>query len=170
MSWQSDASSISKTRGMSLRLTRMKLNANTDFHPCHCSQGDEIFRNGIFEFNVTKMLEWIRDNRDAVVLDEAIVSDFPQEFSSTDEAHMDSVQLDRPVILAEISPGGYNVIDGNHRLEKARRMDVTRLPAFRLDPEQHIRFLTSRDAYVAYVKYWNEKLKDLEEFGLATDA
>ena len=30
------------------------LNANTDFDPCPCGRGDEIFRNGIFEFNVTK--------------------------------------------------------------------------------------------------------------------
>ena len=111
------------------------------------------------------MLEWIQDNRDAVVLDNAIVSDFPQEFSTIDEAHMDSVHLDRPVILAEISPGRYNVIDGNHRLEKARRIGVTTLPAYRLDPEQHTRFLTSRQAYLAYVDYWNEKLRDFSEYG-----
>ena len=72
---------------------------------------------------------------------------------------MDSVEISRPVILAEISPGRYNLIDGNHRMEKARRMGMESLPAYKLNAEQHIRFLISRKAYVAYVEYWNGKLE-----------
>ena len=45
-------------------------------------------------------------------------------FSSINESHMDSVVISQPVILAEISPGRFNLIDGNHRMEKARRLGV----------------------------------------------
>ena len=64
-----------------------------------------------------------------------------------------------PIILAEIRPGGYNVIDGNHRLEKAYRMGVEYITAYRLKPDQHMPFLTSLKAYHTYVEYWNSKIK-----------
>ena len=65
--------------------------------------------------------------------------------------------------MAEISPGRYNLIDGNHRMEKARRTGVVSMLAYKLNAEQHIRFLISREAYVAYVGYWNGKLEQLRE-------
>ncbi|MGO8715884.1 MAG: ParB N-terminal domain-containing protein [Smithella sp.] len=37
-----------------------------------------------------------------------------------------------PIILAEISSGRYNVIDGNHRLEKAYRMEIGYITACKL--------------------------------------
>ncbi|MFA6293875.1 MAG: ParB N-terminal domain-containing protein, partial [Victivallales bacterium] len=64
-----------------------------------------------------------------------------------DESHVDSVDISRPVILAEIAPGHYNLIDGNHRMEKARRMGTKSVSAFRLNIKQHVKFLTSKEAY-----------------------
>ena len=119
-------------------------------------------------FNITKMLEWILDNTDEVVVEEVATDEFPWGSSTLNQSHLDSVDLDQPIIVAEIAPGRYNVIDGNHRMEKARRMGVASLPAYRLGPEQHTRFLTNRKSYEAYVDYWNEKLKDLEEYGPTT--
>ena len=55
-----------------------------------------------------------------------------------------------PIILAEISPGKYNVIDGNHRIEKAYRLGTERIPAYILTARQHLRFLTTVKAYHAY--------------------
>jgi hypothetical protein len=46
-----------------------------------------------------------------------------------------------------------------HRMEKARRLGIKSLPAYRLGVEQHLKFLTSSKAYAAYVKYWNGKLQ-----------
>ena len=63
--------------------------------------------------------------------------------------------------MAEIAPGRYNAIDGNHRLEKARRLGLETLMAYRLGPEQHLWFLTTEQGYLAYIEYWNGKLKDL---------
>jgi hypothetical protein len=136
-----------------------KLKANENFTPCPVSKGDELFPNGIFVINITKMLEHIKKNSDEIDLVEVAVADFPKSFSSIDESHVDSVDVSRPVLLAEISPGHYNLIDGNHRMEKARRMKISRILAYRLNVKQHIEFLTERKAYLSYVQYWNAKLK-----------
>jgi hypothetical protein len=45
-----------------------------------------------------------------------------------------------------------------HRMEKARRSGIKEVPAYRLSVAQHIRFLTSQSAYIAYIEYWNSKL------------
>ena len=135
------------------------LKVDNDFTPCPVDSGDELFPNGIFEFNVTKMLEYIRKNPDDITLEEVAVSDSFKGFSSINESHMGSVEISRPVILVEISPGQYNLIDGNHRMEKARRMGIKSMLAYRLNAEQHMRFLTNKKAYVAYIEYWNSKLE-----------
>ncbi|MFK7848490.1 MAG: ParB/Srx family N-terminal domain-containing protein [Rhodothermales bacterium] len=80
-------------------------------------------------------------------------------FTTINESHVDSVDISQPVILAEISPGHYNLIDGNHRMEKARRLKMKRISAYRLKAEQHVGFLTSKKAYLVYIDYWNGKLK-----------
>ena len=51
------------------------------------------------------------------------------------------------------------MIDGNHRMEKARRMGIKNMSAFRLDVKQHIKLLTSKDVYLYYIEYWNGKVK-----------
>ena len=70
--------------------------------------------------------------------------------------------MDKPIILAEIRPGTYNVLDGRHRLEKAMRNGIDLLDAYLLPPEQHMPFLTTMQGYNAYVQYWNDKLDDDE--------
>jgi hypothetical protein len=135
------------------------LKVYSDFTPCLVASGDELFLNGIFEFNITRMLDYIQKNPGGFTLEEVAISDFFRGFSSINESHMDSVEISRPVILAEISPGQYNLIDGNHRMEKARRVGIKNILAYRLNVEQHMRFLTSKMAYLAYIEYWNSKLK-----------
>jgi len=137
-----------------------KLRLNKKFRPFECNIGDEIFRNGIFEFNITKLLEYIDTNKSEFTLEEVDVKDtrtFPS--SDLDEGTIESAHLSNPIILAEISPSMFNVIDGNHRLEKAYRVGVDKIVAYKLLAEQHISFITSFDAYEEYVQYWNEKVK-----------
>jgi hypothetical protein len=136
-----------------------KLTVEEAFVPCPVKKGDELYPNGIFVFNITKMLEYIRDNNDKIELVEVTVADFPREFSSIDEEHVDSVDVSQSVLLAEISPGRYNLIDGNHRMDKARKMGVSHILAYKLNVKQHIAFLTDRKAYITYIEYWNEKLE-----------
>ena len=136
---------------------RLKLDPH--FTPCPVEYNDELRPNGIFEFNITRMLDWIAANPDAIALVDLDVDDSSTAFSEINESHVDSVDISRPGILAEIAPGQYGLIDGNHRAEKARRLGVATIPAYRLSMRQHLPFLTSKRAYLAYVEYWNGKLR-----------
>ena len=86
------------------------LEADNRFSPCPVESGDEIFPNGIFEFNITKIIDHIQRTPDNY-LEEVLVKDFYTGFSSVNESYMEHVEVSRPIILAEISPGRYNVID-----------------------------------------------------------
>ena len=136
-----------------------KLKPDNKFKPCPVNDGDELYPNGIFVFNITKMNEYLEHNQNKFDLVEIAVADFPKCFSSINETHVGSVSVLRPVILAEISPGHYNLIDGNHRVEKARRTGIRHLLAYKLNVHQHIKFLTELEAYLSYVEYWNGKIK-----------
>ncbi len=120
-----------------------------------------MFPNGIFEFNVTKLLAFIRSNPDKFASEEIDIKTLWRSSSDgLDESAIRTANLSIPIILAEISPGGFNVIDGNHRLEKAYRDRVEKLPALRVHANQHLAFLTSEKAYKLYVEYWNSKVDD----------
>ncbi len=131
------------------------------FVPCQVTEGDELFRNGIFEFNISKLINYLERENSDIAATEVEVGSYYRGFSSINESHVDTVSLDQPVILAEISPGRYNLIDGNHRVEKAGRNGVHKLPCYRVDVTRHLRFLTSKRAYVAYVEYWNGKVRKI---------
>jgi hypothetical protein len=136
-----------------------KLTVDPTFSPCLEEENDELFPNGIFKFNITKLHRFIQNNPGDFSLEGIVLDEF-KTYSSLNESHINTVDLSRPVILAEISPGRYNLIDGNHRVEKARRTGATSLLAYKLSVHQHISFLTSEKAYLAYVGYWNSKLND----------
>ncbi len=140
-----------------------KLKVDKKFTPVCIDEGDEFFPNGIFVFNITKMLNYIKQNPDDITIEEVDTCNFYSEFSTINEEHMASVELSQPVILARISPSSYTLIDGNHRMEKARRLGLKKMLAYKLEPEQHIRFLTTRNAYEIYVEYWNGKLKQFNK-------
>ena len=136
-----------------------KLIADDNFTPCPINKDDELYPNGIFVFNITKLLEHIEKNPNEIDLVEVEVADFSRSFSSIDESHVDSVEVSRPVVLAEIAPGHYNLIDGNHRMEKARKTRTKSIFAYKLNVKQHLKFLTEKKAYLAYIEYWNRKVK-----------
>ena len=138
-----------------------KIKFNKNFQPLFCDEGDEFYPNGIFEFNITKLSEFINANQDTFQPQEVEVRAVRIDYSSSNlnESTIQSANLLTPIIMAEISPGIFNVIDGHHRLEKAYRDGVTKMLAYKVLAEQHIRFLTSTMAYKEYVQYWNAKLK-----------
>jgi ParB-like nuclease domain len=107
------------------------------------------------------MTEYIQYNPDSVPCEEILVQDFSKGSSKFKEDHLETVNVTKPVIVAEIAPGRFNVIDGNHRMEKARRLGMEKIPAYKLGPEQHLRFLTTEKGYLAYIEYWNGKLKEV---------
>ena len=94
-----------------------------------------------------------------------------------EEAYVEQADITRSIVIAEIAPDyrdfclkiaeedwisrGYCLIDGYHRVKKARRLGVDTLPAIVLRMEQHIQFMY--DGYDQYVDYWNEKLAYRQE-------
>lgn len=134
-----------------------KLKINKNFKPCPVDEGDEMYPNGIFVFNITKMAQHIVEQ--GIPCEKVVVKDYPRSSNRFNEDHLPSVDVTKPIIVAEISPGRFNVIDGNHRMEKARRLGIEQLMAFRLGPDQHMQFLTTEKGYLAYIDYWNDKLK-----------
>jgi hypothetical protein len=106
------------------------------------------------------MIDYLRQHPDEIAPEMISVKAHRSPFSVLNEEHIDATDFTVPIILAEIRPGIYNVIDGNHRIEKAYRSNVEFVPAYKLSPKQHMPFLTSLKAYHLYIEYWNSKLKD----------
>lgn len=139
--------------------------------------GDEVYCNGAFYFNITAMLEWLDNNPQPVV---EIAVDILGPFDDKEEQYVDAADITRPIIIVEIAPDykdfvpeipvydwirrGYVCVDGQHRIEKARKLGVETLFAVVLRMEQHIPFIYK--GYEHYVDYWNLKLKTHTEYSL----
>lgn len=137
---------------------------NKSFQPLIVEKDDELFANGIFEFNITKLLAFIRSNPDKFPTEDVDVKTLRQSFSDgLNESTIRTADISIPIILAEISPGRFNAIDGNHRLERANRDKVEKIPAFKVYAYQHVAFLTSERAYKSYLEYWNSKIDSAGE-------
>jgi hypothetical protein len=135
------------------------LTADKNYVPASEDDGDELFPNGIFVFNITKIIEYIRTHKDEIPMESIEVKAYSRGLSVLNESHIDQTDISIPLILAEISPTRYNVIDGRHRLEKAHRMGIEHVTAYKLKPQHHMPFLTSLKAYHTYIDYWNSKVK-----------
>jgi hypothetical protein len=139
----------------------VKLTLDHTFEPCAEEEGDELFANGIFVFNITRLTAFIETHPQQFPVESVDVSEFP-DYGETylDTQTITTADLTRPILRAEISPGRYNVIDGNHRIAKARRQGTRTLPAYRISCPHHLPFITSAQAYAQYVEYWNSKVDD----------
>lgn len=71
---------------------------------------------------------------------------------------MPVVDINKPVLQAEIRPGMFEIIDGNHPMEKAYRENIEFINSYKLKGEQLLAFFTDKRGYEAFVKYWNSKL------------
>lgn len=145
---------------MSRKKNLLTLEIDKDFIPVSIDGGDEYIANGIFVFNVTKMLKFIQENTSEIEFGDISVDKFWSESKNIDEAHLEFADITSPVIIVEICPGIYNLIDGHHRIEKAHRKGVESIPAYKLKSRQHIAFLTTTKGYSSYIEYWNSKIAD----------
>lgn len=152
------------------------LMADPNFKLCEIEEGHEVMPNGIFVFNITRLIEHIESHPEGYLHIEIEVPtyfDQRQKFE-LNEDYVEQADLGRPLILAEIAPDrlemgmrgsesdlyarGYNLLDGHHRLAKARKHGIQTLPAYVLRMEQHLPFLAR--SYETYVEYWNGKLEE----------
>jgi hypothetical protein len=138
----------------------MKLRSDPRFRPCPTEPGDELYPNGIFEFNISRLLAFLSARPERFPVESVQLSEIPDCASSErlDEAAVQAADLSRPILLAEIAPERFNLVDGHHRVAKARRLLSSTIPAHRVRCPEHVAFLTSAEAYEKYVEYWNSKL------------
>ena len=52
-----------------------------------------------------------------------------------------TADLSQPLVLVQLCAGKDKLIDGNHRLFKAKRLGVKTLSAYYLTPEQHQKYI-----------------------------
>ncbi len=140
------------------------LSLNKNYTPCPALENDELFPNGIFVFNISKIIEHIASGQLVVEQEDICVKDwYDTHFTdrSLNEEYLKTVTLKKPVIQGEISPGKYNIIDGHHRLEKAHRENVEYIKSYKLKGEQLIDYFIDLRGYQSFVSYWNAKIHDL---------
>lgn len=138
-----------------------KMMLDKKFKPFPVDEDDELYPNGVFVFNISKLIVFIKANKSSFPVEEVELQSVQMFRSSNfDEATIEAANLSAPILLAEISPGMFNVIDGNHRLEKACRAGIYQIPAYRIYANQHLAFLTTIKAYKAYIEYWNSKVDE----------
>src|ERR1700735_2173586 len=98
-----------------------RLRRDKRFSPCAIENDHELFANGIFEFNITRILEFLDADSVRYPVNPISVSSVPDfDGGRLHEATVRSADLNRPVLLAEISPERFNLIDGHHRIARAR--------------------------------------------------
>lgn len=138
--------------------------------------GDELYPNGIFVFNITALLDNIATHPEEFLPIRYDITSLYESNCKLHPTHVEMSDISRPIIVAEISPDsaayyssmiseplthrGYNLIDGHHRVEKARQCGLTELPAYVLQMEQILPFMC--EGREQYVHYWNSKLVSLE--------
>lgn len=136
--------------------------------------GDEFYPNGIFEFHITRMNEYINQHQEKFEKVKIDVEYYYRCFKSSNinQMYVKQADLNRPVIFAEITPDrlyhgypgigedyysrGYNLIDGHHRIHKAYQLGIKTIWAWILPMEQHYQFMSK--GFEKYKEYWNGKL------------
>jgi hypothetical protein len=91
-----------------------KLKRDKNFQPCPTESGDEHYRNGVFEFNITRLLAFIDTCAERFSIEFVAVAEFPAYGTShLDEETVRTADLSRPLI-AEILPPSFALwIDGS---------------------------------------------------------
>ncbi|MBU9673917.1 ParB N-terminal domain-containing protein [Planococcus sp. CP5-4] len=141
-----------------------KIKANRNFTPCVPVVDDETFGGFPFTWNITSAQSWIEQNFDQV--EQSVVQVAPLstglDSDSLDEAWIPQADLTKPLLVVRMRPEVFKLIDGNHRVAKARRLGITELPSYYLTEQQHRQFFTRQQSDTMYVDYWNEKVEQVE--------
>ncbi len=138
----------------------MKIDPN--FVPHEVAENGEIYRNGFFHFNISRMIEDIESGKLVVAKERIDVVNWRRRHNKgvINEEHMPNVVLSKPVIQAEIRHDMFEIVDGHHRIEKAIRDGIQYVDSYKVMGEQLPQYITSDARYRSYINYWNDKLQD----------
>ncbi len=129
------------------------------FSPIPLQAGQEYLAIGPYEWHITALKQYLRQVFALRYLRFVRVERYMHPYLQVDEQHMEQVNVLSPVILAELYPGEYVVIDGQHRLSKASRMERERILAYKVPAAIHAHFMTTLEAHEAFVHYHNHHEK-----------
>jgi len=137
-----------------------KIKLNKNFRPA--PQSAEEMYGGFLQFNISAIIEDIASKKLIAEKKRIYLKKWfkthPIEFSKVDEEYLPLVNLNTPVIQAEIKIEKYEIIDGNHRMRKAYDDGRTYINSYKISGEQLANYLTSKKRYESYVRYWNDKV------------
>jgi hypothetical protein len=121
-----------------------------------------VLRQRYLRVNITRLFDFLQAHPKRFSIEAVELANIPGfvDISHLNKATVDTADVFKPVLLAEISPGRYNLIDGQHRVARARRENLVQIAAYRVSCPDHVAFLTSAKAYESYVRYWNSKQSD----------
>jgi len=143
---------------MSIKNRKLKLNKK--FEPLS-TPAEEVY-GGFLQFNISAIIEDITSKKLTVekkrIYIKSWLKDHCLESSNINKEYLPSVILDTPVIQAEIRIEKYEIIDGNHRMQKAFDDGRTYINSYQIKGEQLANYLMSKEKYTSYVSYWNEKV------------
>jgi hypothetical protein len=147
-------------KGIKLTSKSRKIKLNKNYQPLPVYEGNEFFPNGIFNINISRILENINAGLLQVEHEQICVEEWFRTHgrSSINEEHLPSVDVTKTILQAEVRPGMFTIIDGNHRIEKAFRDGILYIHSYKLRGEQLIPYFMKVEGYEAFVVYWNSKL------------
>ena len=124
----------------------------------------EWFRSGFFEYDVTRLLAAEQTGRLSPYLHNVSVTECISFFGKPflPATHIEEADLSRPLLMAELSPFSYILVDGYHRLAKAAAHQIETLPAYCLPAKFAAEFLCKEKQYLEFTSYWNGKAYDYE--------
>lgn len=140
---------------------KRKIKLSKNYIPLPVREGDEIYPNGIFNFSISRILEHILSGELEVKKEQLNIKKwFKTHFrGSVNEDHLLTVDVTKPVVQAEIRPDMFEIIDGNHRMEKAYRDGLETIDSYKIMGEQLLPYFADERGYKAFVEYWNSKLE-----------
>ena len=138
-----------------------------DFTIFRAGTEDELYVNGYFIFNISKLISLIPAGINAgYVMEKSVSVDRCLEYVDAtvmEERHIKAADLEKPIIFIEVAPDTYNLADGRHRICKAFKKKAKMLPAYFVRAEFAEHFLQDMDQYKAHCNYWNTKVADYEQ-------
>ena len=136
----------------------MKLNKK--FTPI--SETAEEVYGGFLQFNISAIIQDIASKK--LIVDKKRIhiknwfKEHSIEFGVINKEHLPSVDLSVPIIQAELRINKYEIIDGNHRMQKAFDNGRIYINSYQIKGEQLANYLMSKEQYESYIRYWNEKV------------
>lgn len=147
-----------------------------DYYNFNTDDRTEWFSNGIYNYNVSRMISDLAKyeldpNGSYRMFNEALKLEIQVQkaidrignLGNLHDEHVEAADLNRPIIFAEVAPDVYNLIDGHHRLAKAKHTGIETLQAYFIPAFIAVMFLGSEEEYCDYVKYWNSKVEERQD-------